>query len=231
MATDPTRIKQVRVIFPDGLPRGLDPSQDLQLVVRNPKREPPDGKQSRDSNGAAANDRAAEQFPQDNRNPTEAAANHPTAPLPAQDGRKADALVREPAPEPVQPSDHSAAAMQNESSLTIRPTFPTMNMAQCSEEPEAVAADARPPEQSDAVPMPSPHKLSRAEAARENGRKSRGPITPEGKARSSQNALKHGLSSRRVVIGEEQQEEWLELRDACRETLKPAGAIELNYAD
>jgi hypothetical protein len=47
-----------------------------------------------------------------------------------------------------------------------------------------------------AVPVSS----ARAEASRKNGGKSRGPRTPEGKARSAQNALKHGLRAEKYVV-------------------------------
>ena len=38
-------------------------------------------------------------------------------------------------------------------------------------------------------------------ANRQNARQSTGPKTPDGKARTSRNALKHGLLARDVVIG------------------------------
>jgi hypothetical protein len=41
---------------------------------------------------------------------------------------------------------------------------------------------------------------ARAEASRRNGAMSRGPKAPEGKARSSQNALKHGFRAQKHVV-------------------------------
>ncbi len=42
--------------------------------------------------------------------------------------------------------------------------------------------------------------LRQTEAARKNGAQSRGPVTPEGKAISSANSLKHGLLAEAIVI-------------------------------
>src|SRR5688572_27129378 len=56
---------------------------------------------------------------------------------------------------------------------------------------------------------------------------SRGPRTPEGKARSAQNALKHGLRAQRfVVLTDEDGAEFRALEAALLEELAPAGALQ-----
>src|SRR6266487_2729859 len=68
----------------------------------------------------------------------------------------------------------------------------------------------------------------KAQTARENGAKSKGPITPEGKRRSSVNALKHGLSAHTVaMIQGECREKMLSLMEATDERFKPVGAFEI----
>jgi len=62
----------------------------------------------------------------------------------------------------------------------------------------------------------------KSEAARINGAKSRGPVTPEGRARSSQNALRHGLSSAVVVLPHEDRAQFEYLRDSYMESFQPA---------
>jgi hypothetical protein len=68
---------------------------------------------------------------------------------------------------------------------------------------------------------------ARAEASRRNGAKSRGPRTPEGKTRSAQNALKHGLrTEKHVVLPDEDATEFEALEAAMLEELAPAGALQ-----
>jgi hypothetical protein len=68
---------------------------------------------------------------------------------------------------------------------------------------------------------------ARAEASRRNGAKSCGPKTPEGKARSAQNALKHGMRAQKhVVLPDEDAAEFAALEGALVEELAPDGALQ-----
>ncbi|MCC6389591.1 MAG: hypothetical protein IT167_03230 [Bryobacterales bacterium] len=64
--------------------------------------------------------------------------------------------------------------------------------------------------------------------ARENGSKSKGPITPEGKKRSSLNGITHGLASKCVVLANESQEAYDGLLTAHRTEWQPASLTESN---
>jgi hypothetical protein len=68
---------------------------------------------------------------------------------------------------------------------------------------------------------------ARAEASRRNGAKSKGPKTPEGKARSAQNALKHGLRAQKcVVLPGERESAFAAFEAALLEELAPQGALQ-----
>ncbi|HUQ90366.1 MAG TPA: hypothetical protein VM120_01715, partial [Bryobacteraceae bacterium] len=62
--------------------------------------------------------------------------------------------------------------------------------------------------------------------ARENGRKSQGPITPEGKQRSSQNSITHGLASKCVVLSNESEELYTTLLTSYQTEWQPATTSE-----
>ena len=64
-----------------------------------------------------------------------------------------------------------------------------------------------------------------AAANRRNAKKSTGPRTDEGKASSSQNALKHGLSADRVVIWDEDPAAFEALRTALFDHYQPIGPV------
>ncbi len=72
-----------------------------------------------------------------------------------------------------------------------------------------------------------PVSNARAEASRKNGARSRGPKTDEGKARSAQNALKHGMRAQKyLVLPDEDAAEFAGLEAALVEELAPVGALQ-----
>jgi hypothetical protein len=81
--------------------------------------------------------------------------------------------------------------------------------------PEAASPDA-----------PRLQRRTRADASRANGRKSRGPITPEGKAISSQNSRTHSLTSGMVCLTNEQQPIFDLLLNGLLEDFKPTNTAQ-----
>ena len=67
-------------------------------------------------------------------------------------------------------------------------------------------------------------------ANQRNALVSTGPITPEGKALVSQNAVKHGIFARDLIItsgdGKEDEQEYNELLDGLIVSLAPSGQME-----
>ena len=66
----------------------------------------------------------------------------------------------------------------------------------------------------------------RLEANRVNAKRSTGPTTESGKARSKMNALKHGLSAKAVVIEGEDPREFETLRAGLERDFEPSTVIE-----
>ena len=74
---------------------------------------------------------------------------------------------------------------------------------------------------------PRPRSPAQIEAARRNGARSRGPVTAEGKARSSRNALKHGLAAlQHFVLEDEAPSELEELTARLMAECGPESEIE-----
>jgi hypothetical protein len=64
------------------------------------------------------------------------------------------------------------------------------------------------------------------EANRQNAQRSTGPRTPEGKAKVAMNALKHGLTADRIVLANEDPEEFDAFRSAMLAALDPQDAVD-----
>jgi len=84
---------------------------------------------------------------------------------------------------------------------------------------------------SDSSPDVGAQPGARALASRRNGARSRGPKTAAGLARSSRNALKHGLRARRhVLLADEDAAEYRAFQAAGQAELAPVGALQSELA-
>lgn len=72
--------------------------------------------------------------------------------------------------------------------------------------------------------MPSQLK---SKTARANGAKSRGPVTPQGRATSSRNSLRHGFSAQSVVLPTESLEDFHSLLASYVQQFDPQGGVEM----
>ena len=75
-------------------------------------------------------------------------------------------------------------------------------------------------------------KLTRAEASRRNGAKSKGPTSIEGKSRSRLNSLTHGLTATKIeFLPNEDAAKFAERLAAWRAELQPRNPVELHWVD
>ena len=74
--------------------------------------------------------------------------------------------------------------------------------------------------------MTTPEKIA---SNAKNALSSTGPQTPEGKAISSRNAMKHGLLSKAILLPNESADLFYEFVGAWREELRPVGLVEEMY--
>ena len=70
--------------------------------------------------------------------------------------------------------------------------------------------------------------LSKSESSRRNGAKSRGPITPEGRAKSSLNAISHGITAKTLILQNEDPDQFLEMMNSYVEYFQPENQIQID---
>src|ERR1700752_66630 len=68
--------------------------------------------------------------------------------------------------------------------------------------------------------------LSKAESARINGARSKGPVTPQGRANSANGNLKHGAYSKRILMEGENAEGYEFFKSTFVELFRPADAFQ-----
>ena len=78
---------------------------------------------------------------------------------------------------------------------------------------------------------PKPISAARRAAARANGAKSHGPVTPEGKAKSALNAITHGLTASALVLTTESKQEYEALLASYLDEYEPQGQTESDLVE
>jgi hypothetical protein len=73
--------------------------------------------------------------------------------------------------------------------------------------------------------------LSRILASQANGARSKGPLTADGKRRSSQNATSHGLLARHIVLNDESAASFEAVMTDHLSRLQPADGVELGMVE
>lgn len=68
-------------------------------------------------------------------------------------------------------------------------------------------------------------------SSRANGAKSRGPITPQGKQVSSQNATRHGCTAASLVLTNESHDQFRTLLQSYVDELQPATQLEMDLVE
>ena len=68
-------------------------------------------------------------------------------------------------------------------------------------------------------------------ASQSNGARSRGPITPQGKAHASRNSLRHGILARQILVGKESPSSFKALYDFLVSHFSPLNDVELGYIE
>ena len=71
--------------------------------------------------------------------------------------------------------------------------------------------------------VPSP---AQSDASRQNGSKSQGPVTPDGKSRSSRNGIRHGFLANTVLLETESRDRFMALCADLDQHFEPATEIE-----
>ena len=80
------------------------------------------------------------------------------------------------------------------------------------------------------APKP-PRSEAQQEAARRNGAKSRGPVSPMGKVNSSRNALTHGLTAFHLALSSEDHEAFNKVLADYKAEYRPTGTTETNLVE